>query len=341
MNRKKRGMLMIFVVIMIAAATTIIAALVDLGRMAVYKQKQSEREANWQYCVDSAKSLVVENLVGNAGTIQGFSQSVNGVNLTIAAAPDGSWNSSTSTQIAVTGILDGKTRTTKIYVGKRATINYPQFGMFFTDKFLPDSTVILTGDAYMAKSIDASELTITGDIYSTSATAPTVASQIGSYIGQQPGVKIFLNDAAYAAQASVMTSGTLTLNNPTCLLSLPTSQLRYHSGSLTISGFTTGEITIYVKGSVDIKKVTNSLVVLGRLVVICNGDVQIENGTTDVFVICNGKITSSNSGGPRVINGSLAGNELSSTSGNYTVNFNNYFVAHPDGGNRYWIPGQW
>ena len=62
MKHRKRAMVMIFVVILMVAVTTIIAASVDLGRMAAYKQKQSERETKWEYCVESGKSLVVENL---------------------------------------------------------------------------------------------------------------------------------------------------------------------------------------------------------------------------------------------------------------------------------------
>jgi hypothetical protein len=332
-------MIMIFVVIMVAAATTIVAASVDLGRMATYKQKQSEREAKWQYCLDSAKALVVEDMVGLVGTSQSFAKSINGVNLTVTSEVDGSWNPVTGGKITTTGTLDGKIRTSLQYVGKRATVQPCQFGMLFTDKFQPDANTILNADIYLPGNLDASGLTITGDIYSPNVSAPIVASQTGSFFGRQPGQHIVLNDSLYAAQATVTTSGTSTLNNPTNLSLGTHSQLRYHTGNLTISGSTLGEITIYVKGSVNIANVRNSI---GRLVVICNGDAQIAKGTSDVFLICNGKVSSSGGGGAgRIVNGSLAGAEFSNTAKDYTVNFDNYFVSNTNGGNRYWIPGQW
>ena len=339
---------MIFVVILIAAATTIIAASVDLGRMANYKQKQAERDAKWQYCVESSKALVVEDLVDLVGTTQSFANTINGVNLTVTSAVDNSWNPLTGVNITTTGVIDGKTRSTHQYVGKRATVQPCQFGMFFTTKFQPSSTVTLTGDLYVPTiNVDTSQLTLVGDIYSSSTTATSLVSQTGSFFGRQPGQSIILNDAAYAAQATVTTSGTTTLNNITNPSSGTHSQLRYHTGALTISGTITGEVTIYVKGSVNINVVKNVPAGIARLVVICNGDVQFQNGTSDVFVICNGTISTATSGGgggggsSQIINGSLAGSQFTNVGGPMVVTFNNYFVANPDGGNRYWIPGQW
>ena len=335
-------MVMIFVVILIAAATTIIAASVDLGRMAIYKQKQSEREAKWQYCLESSKALVVEDLVGLVGTTQSFAKTINGIDLTVTSAVDNSWNPLTGSNITTTGVIDGKVRSTHQYVGKRTTVQPCQFGMFFTGIFQPDANTILNSDIYLAGTINASGLSITGDIYSPNVSSPTVASQVGSFIGRQPGQHIILSDALYAAQASVTTSGTTTLNNPTNLSLGSHSQLRYHTGNLTISGNTLGEITIYVKGSVSISNVRNSLSPVGRLVVICNGDIQVEKGISDVFLICSGRISSNgNSSQARIINGSLAGFEFSRTIGAFTVVFDNYFVSNTDGGNRYWLPGQW
>ena len=333
---------MIFVVILIAAATTIIAASVDLGRMAIYKQKQSEREAKWQYCVESSNAFVVEDLIDLVGTTESFSKTINGIDLSISTAPAGGWNSGTSTQMAVTGTIEGKSKTTKQYIGKRATVQAPRFALFFTDKYLPDAAVVTSGDAYLANTIDCSNLNLSGDLYSPYSTQPAVAALSGTFIGRQPGQTIVLDDSAYQAAASITTSGNSTLTNPTNLLSLTTSQLRYHSGALTITGTTTGEITIFVKGSVTIKSPSNAVLgILGRLVVICDGDVQIDTGTSEVFLICNGKITSTGAGGNRTINGSIAGKELSGTGFKYTVNFDNYFNANSDGGNRYWLPGQW
>jgi len=341
LKRQKRAMVMIVVVILIAAITTIIAASVDLSRMAVYKQNQAEREAKWQYCVDSAKAMVVEDMVGLVGTTQSFSKTVNGIDLAIGATPDLGWNPYTSSQISVKGNLEGNIRLTTVYAGKRSTVQPCQFGLYFTDIFDPDSLIDLTGDAYLARSINASQLLIAGDIYCPDAAGPKVAGQTGSYIGRQPGQKIALDDSTYASKATITTSGTMTLKNPTNLLSLSQSELRFHKGHLTITGSTTGEITVYVQGSVTIKNITNSVMILGRLVVICNGDAQIENGVSDVFLICNGKISSSKASGTRTINGSLAGIEFSNTTSGYTIKFDNYFVANPDGGFRYWLPGQW
>ena len=342
MRRHKRAMVMIIVVILIAAITTIIAASVDLSRMAVYKQNQAEREAKWHYCVDSGQAFVVEDLVALVGTTQSFSKTVNGIDLTVNAIPDGAWNSSTSTQIAVTGLLEGKSRTTKLYVGKRATVQPCQFGMFFTDKFRTDLGSINSGDVYLAGSIVADGLSQTGDIYSPDISAPPTNSFSGIFYGRQPRQHIVLDDAAYLANASIVTSGTTTLKNPTNLSLSSRSQLRYHTGNLTISGTTTGEITIYVSGTVNLSNVTNSLIVLGRLVVICNGDVFLEKGIgSDAFVICNGKVSETAPSGIRTINGSMAGAELVNPKTGYVVNFNNYFVANPDGGIRYWLPGQW
>ena len=344
MNRRKRAMIMIFVVIMIAAATTIVAASVDLGRMATYKQKQSEREAKWQLCLDSIKAIAVEDLVNHSGTTESFSKMVNGINFSVSTAPYNSWNPQTSTQVTISGSLDSQARVSQFFIGKQATVQPCQFGMFFTRKFEPDANTTVTGDIFFDGSVDASNLRLTGDVYSRFVNAPPLKSQTGSFFGRQPGQKISVRDAAYAAQASISTSGTSTLNNPSNLLSLSNSQLRYHNGNLTISGTTSGEITIYVTGSVIISGVRNAVSgTLGRLVVICNGDIQIDQGTCDVFAIATGKIISTGNNGARTVNGSLAGLEFTNTGNNneYTVNFDSYFITNSDAGYRYWIPGQW
>jgi hypothetical protein len=333
-------MVMIFVVILIAAVTTIIAASVDLGRMAGYKQKQSEREAKWQYCVESGEAFVTEDLVALADTNQNFFKTVNGINLTVAAAPDLSWNYLTSTKVSVTAILDGKTRTTNSYLGKRSTVNPCEFGMYFTNVFSPNSSITIAGDAFLEGSIDASQLSITGDIYSPSATAPTVASQTGSFIGHQSGQTIQLDDATYSSAASITTSGATTLSNPTNASLGLRSQLRYHTGDLTIKGTVTGEITIYVSGSVNLSPITNAPGGFSRLVVICNGDVLLNIGTINAFVIASGRIRSSLKIGTRNVTGSLAATELSGTNQDYIVSFDDYFSTTPFSGYRYWIPGQ-
>jgi hypothetical protein len=334
-------MVMIMVVILIGAITTVIAASVDLGRMAVYKQKQAEREVAWQYCVESGKAFVVEDLVALSDTMQSFSKTVNGIALSVSCSPDFSWNSITSTRVTVTGILEGKSRTTREYVGKRSTVNPCHFGVFFTSVFNPNSNITLTGDAFLAGSISASLLSVTGDLYCPSATAPTVASLTGVYVGRQPGQSLVLNEAKYAAEDPTPTSGNLTLNNPSGTASFFHSELRFHSGDLTIKGTTNGELTIYVKGSVTLDRIKNASSGTNRLVVICNGDVTIFPGANDVFVIASGKIRSSSTTGARTISGSLAGMEFSNTVSTYTVNFDDYFVTSGFGGYRYYIPGQW
>ncbi len=337
MKRQKRAMVMIVVVILIAAITTIIAASVDLSRMAVYKQNQAEREAKWQYCVDSGRAFVVEDLVALAGTTQSFSKTVNGIDLTVNASPDGAWNSSTSTQITVTGILNGKSRTTKLYVGNRATVQPCQFGLFFTTIFSPDNDFGVTGDVYMAGTIDARKMTLNGDIYCPATTPPLVAGQTGAYFGRQPGQTITFDKTVYAANATVTTSGNITLNNPTNLSIGARSQLRYHTGNLTIRGTTTGEITIFVDGDVNLDDVTDLLSTLGRLVVISTGKVTFSGNTSDAFVICKDEVHAN----CKIINGSISGVEFSKCRKDLVVNYDNYFVANPNGGNRYWLPGQW
>ncbi len=341
MRRQKRAMVMIIVVILIAAITTIIAASVDLSRMAVYKQDQAEREANWQYCVESGEAFVVEDLVALADTSQSFSKTVNGISLSVTAAPDIMWNFSTGVKTTVTATLDGKSRTTRVYSGKRSTVNMCQFGIFVTSIFNPNSSISLTGDAFVAGSIAASQLSVTGDLYCPNGTAPTVASLTGQYFGRQPGQNIGLDDAKYLAQDSSPTSGTLTLTNPTGLGSFFHSELRYHTGNLTIKGTMTGEMTLYVNGSATLDKIRVAVSGINRLVVICNGDVTINPGTNDVFVIASGRIRSSGTTGARIINGSLAGDEISNTTSAYAVQFDNYFATNSFGGFRYYIPGQW
>jgi hypothetical protein len=334
-------MVMIFAVILIAAATTIIAASVDLGRMAVLKQNQSEREAKWLYCVDSAKALVVEDLFGQVGTTQSFLKTVNGISISVSAAPDSTWNSAVSTKVAVTGILAGQIRSSYAYVGKRVNVNPCHFAMFFTNKFQPNSATTIDDDIYLSGTIDASNLNISGDIFSPLIAPPTVSSQTGSFFGRQASQVITLDDSAYAAQADITSSGNITVNNPTNLTGSSNSQLRYHTGNLTVSGTTVGEITIYVNGRVTLNNPRNLLSVLSRLVIICNGDVLIEPGTTDAFVVSNGKVKSTGTSGNRTINGSLAGAEFPGSGDTYNVNFSNVFVSNPAFGTRYWIPGQW
>lgn len=330
---------MIFVVIMAAAISTIIAASVDLGRMAVYKQHQLEREAKWQYCVDSAKAHVVGDLFINANYSQSFSKTVNGINLTISSDTD-SWTTN-GCKMTVSGTLDGKTRSSTVYMGKRATAMPCQFGMFFLSSIVPTGTVDLNGDLYYGGSITGTSIDVDGNVYSSSATAPAFASLTGSFIGRQPVLSIALDDNAYQNAASVTTSGNTTLTNPLNLLSLSQSQLRYHSGNLTIRGTVTGEITIFVKGTVTIKSVSTLTTLISRLVVICDGDIYIDGGTSTVFAICNGTVSSTSSKSARTINGSIAGKNLSDTNDTFDVNFDNYFVSYPAGGYRYRIPGQW
>ena len=333
---------MIFVVIMIAAATTIIAASVDLGRMAVYKQKQSEREAEWDYCVDSAIAFVVEDLVALADTNQSFAKTVNGVNLSVTAAPDIMWNFSTGVKITVTGAIDGKSRTTRVYSGKRSTVNVCQFGLFFTDAFQAPSTAFnLTGDAYLDGTVDATNLSLTGDLYSPPATMPVVQSITGTYFGRQPGQTITLDNAKYLAEDSSPTSGTLTLNNPTGIGTIFHSELRYHTGNLTIKGRTTGELTLFVDGNVILDTIRDASSGTNRLVVICTGTVTFNPGVNDAFIITAGSVVSAGTPGPRTLNGSLAGSQFPTTTSSFNIVFDNYFVANGFGGFRYYIPGQW
>ena len=328
---------MIIVVILIAAITTIIAASVDLSRMAVYKQSQSEREAKWQYCVESGQAFVVEDLVALADTTQSFAKTVNGINLAVSCSPDSFWNSGTSTLITVTGSLDGKSRTTRDYVGKRTKVNPCQFAMYFTTTFAHTIALNVTGDVYMAGTIDASRLTLAGDLYCPNVTAPILASHTGSYVGRQPGQSIVLDSAKYLAEVISPTSGTLTLNNPTGVGTLIHSDLRHHTGDLTVSGTATGEITIFVNGNVTIDNLVESVLPLGRLVVICKGNVTLLGSRCDVFVICDGDVDWKCD----VVNGSVSGSTFTKSKPGSVMNFDSYFVSTPSSGFRYYIPGQW
>lgn len=338
--RKDRAMVMIFVVIMMAAMSTILAASVDLGRMAVYKQKQLEREAKWKYCVDSAQALVTENLVNSGTYTQSFSQTVNGISLTISNELN-SWSDPWGCRMTAKGTLDGKLKSSILYFGKRSTVQPCQFGMFFTSKVQPDTNASVTGDLYYAGTIDASSVKVTGDVYSPSTSAPNFSVFSGTFVGRQPGLKISLDDATYQSAADISTSGTSTLSNPTNLLSLSHSQLRYHEGNLTIKGTITGEITIFVKGSVTIQNTVQFTNILSRLVVICDGDITFSSGSSSVFAISNGRIQGDGGKSARLISGSIAGKELSNTGGNWTVTFDSYFSSFSGGGERYRIPGQW
>ncbi|MEI8282852.1 MAG: hypothetical protein WCG75_10640 [Armatimonadota bacterium] len=340
MRQRKRAMIMIFVVIMIAAATTIIAASVDLGRMAAYKQKQSEREAKWDYCVESAKSLVVENLTSYGSTTQSFAQTVNGMSLAISAVPAPTWNPTTSTRITVTGTLDGQSRTSAVLVGKRTYVNPFLFAMYFTSIFNPNDVVKLDDDLFLPSIYDVSNTKLTGDCYSTQSTAPAFNSFSGTFYGRQPVEPFYLDDAAYAAAASITTSGASTLNNPTNLISITHSQLRYHTGNLVISGTVTGEITIFVKGGAYMNKVKFANA-LSRLVVICDGDINFEAGDCDAFIMGNGKCRMSGVNGDRKISGSVAANELTATNNFWKITYDNYFALNSDGAFRYWLPGAW
>ncbi|MBI1334822.1 MAG: hypothetical protein GC165_18300 [Armatimonadetes bacterium] len=342
--RRRRAMIMIFVSMMLIAITTIIMASVDVGRMAITKQRQIERDGKWQLCLDSAKAYVTANLVSKSTYTQSFNLTVNNITLKVDSALS-TWQTPYGVQTTVKGTLDGKSKTSTLYFGKRATVQPCQFGLFFTSAITPTGSVSNTGDLYYYGSIDGSMLTIGGDVYSPDTTSPTFSSLTGSFIGRQPGFKISLDDTAYANSASVTTSGDTTLTNPSSLLAATQSQLRYHTGNLTIRGTITGEITIFVKGTATIKAVTPLTNILSRLVVICDGDVYLDTGTSGVFVICTGMISSTSSGGNRIVNGSLAGSILKNTDGGngslMTINFDNYFVANTNGGYRYWIPGQW
>jgi hypothetical protein len=335
-------MVMILVVILIAAITTVIAASVDLSRMAVYKQNQSEREATWQYCVESGEAFVVEDLVTLADTSQSFSKTVNGVSLTVTAAPDIMWNYSTGVKTTVTGTLNGKSRTTRVYAGKRSTVNMCQFGIFFGDQFLASTTNFnLTGDAYLDGTINTTRLSVTGDLFGPSPTVPTVQTLTGTYFGRQPGQSIVLDNAKYLAQDGSPTSGTLTLNNPTGIGTLFHSELRHHTGTLTIKGTTTGELTLFVNGNVILDKIRDAGTGTNRLVVICTGTVTFYPGVNDAFVITSGSVVSGGISGPRTLNGSLAGSQFPTTTSTFNIVFDNYFVTNSFGGFRYYIPGQW
>ncbi len=333
---------MIVVVILIAAITTIIAASVDLSRMAVYKQNQAEREAKWQYCVDSGRALVVENLVALAGTTQSFSKTVNGIDLTISASSDPFWNPETSTKLAITGILDRSLKTTNVFVGKRSTVNPCEFGLFIADLLnTTTSTLQISGDVYLDGSITASRLLVIGDLYCPSPSSPTIFSLSGSYFGRQSGQSIVLDNAIYSANAYSRSSGTLTLTDPTAVLLRSHSELRYHTGILTITGKTNGHLTVFVNGSVILDKIRDTPGDLSRLVVICNGDVTFKPGINDAFVISSGRILFSAESGPRTLNGSLAASQFPNTSNLLQIYFDDYFVTTPSSGFHFYIPGQW
>ena len=341
MNRQKRAIVMIFVVLMMSAMATILLASVDMGRMAVFKQKQQERDTKWQYCLDSAKAYVIQSLLDTASTTQSLSLTVNGVDLSISCAADSSFGGANGCKITVTGTIDGKPRTSTLSIGKLMTVNPCTFAAYFVTKFQPTGTAALAGDLYYGGTFDGSQLSLTGNVYSTAASAPTIASFPGTFYGRQPTPKIALNDTAYAAAASIITSGSTTLSNPVNLLSLSQSQLRYHTGNLTITGTVTGEMTIFVQGSVVIDNVTPLTNILSRLVIICDGDIQFAPGTSGVFAVASGKIQLSTSTGTCTVNGSIAGTEFSNTGDAFSVNFDNYFLTTRSGGFRYWLPGQW
>lgn len=332
---------MIFVVILIAAATTIIASSVDLSRMAAYKQHQSEREANWQYSIESAKAIVTENLTSFGSTTQSFSQTINGMLLTIGASPNDAWNATTGTQISVTGNLEGNSRTSKILIGKRTYVNPFLFGMYFTGKFNPNNYVTLDSDLFLPSIYDITYTRLSGDCYASQATRPTFNTFSGAFYGRQPVEKFQLNDGAYASNATISTVGNITLKNPTNLLSLTSSQLRYHEGNLTITGTVLGEITIFVKGGVYFDNVKVATSVLSRLVVICDGDINFEPGTSYVFAIGNGRCRMSGGTGDRIIFGSIAADELTATNFPWTITYDNSFSVLPNLAARYWLPGQW
>ncbi len=339
--KRKRAMVMIFVVIMVASITTIIAASVDFGRMASYKQHQLEREAKWQYCVDSAKALVTQDLAASSAYTQSISKTLNGVNLSISSAQDSTWNDPNGEKIVTSGTLEGKAKSSTTYMGKRATVQPPQFALFFTNRATPDAAVTSNADIYYNGTFDASKFRVSGDVYSSATTSPTFMLLTGSFIGRQPGLKISLDDNSYYNNASVKTSGTSTLSSPLNLLSLTHSQLRYHTGNLTITGTVTGEITVFVKGNVTIKSVSWLTTLISRLVVICDGNVSIDGGTSYAFIICNGDVTSTDSGSSRTIYGSIAGANFVDTQSTYRVVYDNYFNTNQSGGYRYWLPGQW
>jgi hypothetical protein len=210
--------------------------------------------------------------------------------------------------------------------------------MYFTSKFNPNHHVFLDSDLFLPSVYDLTYTHLNGDCYTPLATAPTFFAFSGNFYGRQPVEKFQLNDAAYADDASISTVGSVVLNNPTNLLSLTHSQLRYHEGNLTISGVVTGEITIFVKGGAYIDNVQYATP-LSRLVVICDGDINFEAGTSNVFIMGNGKCRMSGSNGNRTINGAIAANELTATNNPWTINFDNYFALNSDAASRYWLPG--
>ncbi len=337
--KRKRAMVMIFVVILIACITTVLAATVDLGRIGALKQRQRERDAKWAYCVDSARALVGEGLWSSATYNQNFNRTVNGVDLTVSSALDSSFNAN-GVKIITTGTMDGKSRTSTSYMGKRAYVNPCVFGMFFTSTMTMKKTSTLTGDLYYRTTLTDSKLGVTGNVFTPNTTSPIFTSMTGSFVPRQPGFTIAFNDAAYQAAASSVITKDTTVNNPTNLLSLGKADLRFIQGKLTIKGVVTGEIVYYVSGSVNIQGVSLSLTGVSRLVIICNGDVQIQGGAKSIFVVCNGAITNGG-GGANIITGSLCGGTFDDKDQSWTVVYDNYFEANADAGNRYWIPGQW
>lgn len=339
MKRRDRAMIMIFVVLMVACIATVLAACLDLGRMAYQKEAQREREAKWQLCLDSSKALVADTLWTSGTYSQSFSQTVNNVPLTITSALD-SWATG-GYKISVSGTQAGKSRSAAMYMGKRATVNPLQFGLFLTTTAKPQSVVTSSGDFYYGGSLTASNFQITGNAYGPATSSPSFNLLTGSYIGRQPKFTIKLNDSVYSASASSSTSGSVTVQNPTNLLSLTRSDLRYHNGDLTIKGLVLGEITYYVRGSVTLQAVSLNTSVLSRLVVICNGDVTIANGTVAAFIVTNGRVQANNVSGARVIKGAVGAAELDDLNNNFTITYDNYFETSGTAGYRYWIPGQW
>lgn len=331
-------MIMLFVAILMVGVTTILAASVDLSKTAYLKQKQAEREAKWQYCVDSGKALATENFFQGSQT-QTFSQTINNVALTIATSTD-TW-ATYGCKADISGVLDGKSRSSRIYLGRRSTIQPCQFGVFCTEMIEPSSTVTVKGDIYFPEKTTAESIAVTGDAYSPLTSNLSFSSLSGAFYGKQPKFTYNLDATAYYNSASTRTSGTTTVNGLLSLLTLTKSVLRYHSGDLTLKGTITGEFTIFVNGNITLQNPRTLTSLISRLVIICNGNVYIKGGTTDAFIICSGNVTSDGSGGDRTVNGSIAASQFLATDSNWTVKFDSYFVDYTAGGERYWIPGQW
>jgi hypothetical protein len=333
---------MLFVVMLMTALAAILICCADLSRIAELREHALERRANIRYFEDSARAISLSKYLEGDILPYSFTQTINGESVSITAEQEDGWMGQRSLRISWSATVKGQELSSMIHTGK-ATLPPPVYFGLWVGGTLTKTGADVTvnnGAMYLKSSPTVSgpgTFKIFGDAFLTSGSLPLGTNVTGTTYNDQPNLSVTLDSAKYDTAANLRFSGAQTKTGTTLLTSTGTNPLVYVDGNLTLSGSYAKNFTTFVKGNLTVQSLTTTGG--AKAVLVVDGNVSIR-GTINAYIICTGTVTGTGAT-DRTVNGALICNNLTASTYNWVVNWDNWFFSEAGRPGNMKIPGFW